>query len=148
MVIMVCAGASEQSVSQWASTFAEQGPESKEIGDLAGPMFFAICGSSRLLYGLYGEKLNLKRGNDPERIIMRPLLLHDLALSGSRAEPDRLRNLRFLRGIMWPGAFSIGASVLRGGGTVMFAFFAHAADLGCSGGPTYVGLSRNTRSTA
>ena len=63
MVIMVCAGASEQSVSQWASTFAEQGLEvNKTIGDLAGPMFFAICmGSSRLLYGLYGEKLNLKR---------------------------------------------------------------------------------------
>ena len=63
MVIMVCAGASEQAVSQWASTFAEQGlGVSKTIGDLTGPMFFAVCmGSSRLLYGLYGEKLNLKR---------------------------------------------------------------------------------------
>ena len=46
----------------------------------------------------------------------------------------------FSVGIMWPGAFSIGASVLRGGGTVMFAFFALAGDLGCSGGPTYVGF--------
>ena len=37
LLMMVCAGASEQAVSQWASTFAEKGlGVSKSIGDLAG----------------------------------------------------------------------------------------------------------------
>ena len=61
--MMVCAGASEQAVSQWASTFAEQGlGVSKTLGDLAGPMVFALMmGISRLLYGKFGERIDLKR---------------------------------------------------------------------------------------
>ena len=43
LVMMVCAGASEQAVSQWASVFAEKGLGiSKTAGDLAGPMAFAV----------------------------------------------------------------------------------------------------------
>ncbi len=63
MLLMVCAGASEQAVSQWASAFAEKGlGVSKAIGDLAGPMLFAtMMGISRALYGKYGEKVNLKK---------------------------------------------------------------------------------------
>ena len=58
MLMMTCAGASEQAVSQWASTFAEEGLKvSKTVGDLAGPMAFAfLMGLARLLYGKYGEK--------------------------------------------------------------------------------------------
>lgn len=142
MVIMVCAGASEQAVSQWASTFAEQGlGVSKTIGDLTGPMFFAVCmGSSRLLYGLYGEKLNLKRA----MILSGILCIFSYCMISLSPHPA-LSLLGcgicgFSVGIMWPGAFSIGAAALKGGGTVMFAFFALAGDLGCSGGPSYVGL--------
>ena len=60
---MVCSGASEQAVSQWASTFAEQGlGVSKTVGDLAGPLAFAaLMGTSRLLYGKFGDKLNLNK---------------------------------------------------------------------------------------
>lgn len=63
MLMMTCAGASEQAVSQWASTFAEEGLKvSKTVGDLAGPMAFAfLMGLARLLYGKYGEKIDLKR---------------------------------------------------------------------------------------
>lgn len=142
MVIMVCAGASEQAVSQWASTFAEQGlGVSKTIGDLTGPMFFAVCmGSSRLLYGLYGEKLNLKRA-----MILSGILCIFAYCMISLSPQPALSLLGcgicgFSVGIMWPGAFSIGAAALKGGGTVMFAFFALAGDLGCSSGPAYVGL--------
>lgn len=62
-VMMICAGASEQSVSQWASLFAEKGLGiSKTAGDLAGPMAFAfLMGASRAFYGNYGEKINLDR---------------------------------------------------------------------------------------
>lgn len=63
LVMMVCAGASEQSVSQWASTFAEQGlGVSKTVGDLAGPMLFAIMmGLARLYYGKFGERIDLRK---------------------------------------------------------------------------------------
>lgn len=142
MVVMVCAGASEQAVSQWASTFAEQGlGVGKTLGDLAGPMFFAVCmGVSRLLYGLYGERLNLKKAmilSGALCIVSYCLIslspLPALSLAGCGL-------CGFSVGIMWPGAFSIGAAALKGGGTSMFAFFALAGDLGCSGGPTFVGL--------
>ncbi len=142
MVIMVCAGASEQAVSQWASTFAEQGlGVSKAVGDLTGPMFFAVCmGSSRLLYGLYGDRLNLKRA-----MVLSGLLCIFAYCMISLSPVPALSLLGcgicgFSVGIMWPGAFSIGAAALRGGGTVMFAFFALAGDLGCSSGPAYVGM--------
>ena len=61
LVLMICAGACEQAVSQWASTFAEKGLHiSKTMGDLTGPMFFAILmGSARVFYGKYGDKINL-----------------------------------------------------------------------------------------
>lgn len=142
LMIMICAGASEQAVSQWASTFAEQGlGVSKTIGDLAGPMLFAVCmGTSRLLYGLYGERLNLKH-----TMIFSGLLCIFSYCMISLSPLPALSLLGcgicgFSVGIMWPGAFSIGAAALKGGGTVMFAFFALAGDLGCSGGPAYVGL--------
>ena len=43
-------------------------------------------------------------------------------------------------GIMWPGTFSLAAQRCPAGGTPMFALFALAGDLGCSSGPTLVGL--------
>ena len=63
VLLMACAGACEQAVSQWASTFAEQGLQvSKTVGDLAGPMFFAVTmGSARAIYGKFGEKLPLEK---------------------------------------------------------------------------------------
>lgn len=142
LVIMTCAGASEQAVSQWASAFAEQGlGVSKSIGDLAGPMLFAICmGASRMLYGLYGELLNLRKA----MILSSILCIASYCMIA--LSPDPALSLAgcglcgFSVGIMWPGAFSLGAAALKGGGTLMFALFALAGDLGCSGGPTLVGL--------
>ena len=142
MVIMTCAGASEQAVSQWASAFAEQGlGVSKSIGDLAGPMFFAVCmGSSRLLYGFCGEKLNLRKA----MILSGALCIFSYCVISLSPLPA-LSLLGcgicgFSVGIMWPGAFSIGASALKGGGTALFALMALTGDLGCSGGPSFVGL--------
>ena len=43
VIIMLCAGASELSVSQWSSLFAEKGLGlSKTMGDIAGPMFLQL----------------------------------------------------------------------------------------------------------
>lgn len=142
MVMMVCSGASEQAVSQWASAFAEQGLGiSKTAGDLAGPMTFAVCmGLARLVYGKYGEKIPLDKFMKGSTLLcvgayllisLSPwpaLSLVGCALCGLSV------------GIMWPGTFSTAAVALRSGGTAMFALLALGGDLGCGGGPTLVGL--------
>lgn len=141
MLFMVCAGASEQSVSQWASAFAERGLSvSKTIGDLAGPMMFAVMmGISRVFYGKYGDKINLKRFMLYSSILC---MLSYLVIS---LAPFPVLGLigcglcGFSVGILWPGTFSLAALSINGGGTAMFAFLALAGDLGCSVGPTLVG---------
>ena len=142
MLLMLCAGASEQAVSQWASTFAEQGLQvSKTIGDLTGPMFFAVLmGTARLLYGKYGEKINLQKA-----MLLSSVLCVIAYLMISLSPLPALSLLGcgicgFSVGILWPGAFSIASASLKRGGTLLFALLALAGDLGCSGGPTYVGL--------
>jgi fucose permease len=141
LVMMVCSGASEQAVSQWASAFAEQGLGiSKAAGDLAGPMAFAICmGGARAVYGKMGEKWDLDRFMKGSLalcvasyllISLSPwpvLSLVGCALCGMSV------------GILWPGTFSKASLVLRLGGTAMFALLALAGDLGCSAGPSLVG---------
>lgn len=141
-LLMFCAGACEQAVSQWASSFAEKGLGiSKTAGDLAGPMLFAVLmGTSRLIYGKWGDKLNLEHFMTYSAILC---TLSYLLISLSPLPALSLIGCGlcgFSVGILWPGAFSIGAKNLRGGGTTLFALLALAGDLGCSGGPTYVGF--------
>lgn len=141
MVMMVCAGASEQAVSQWASTFAEKGlGVSKTAGDLAGPMAFAILmGLARAFYGKFGDKIDLDKfmlGSGGLCIIS--YLMISLV-------PSPVLSLLgcgicgLSVGIMWPGSFSKASARLKKGGTAMFALLALGGDLGCSGGPTLVG---------
>ncbi len=142
VIMMVCSGASEQAVSQWASAFAETGLGiSKTAGDLAGPMTFAVMmGASRLIYGKYGEKINL------EKFMAASSLVCVFAYLITSLSPAPLLSLigcalcGFSVGIMWPGTFSRAAASLRTGGTAMFALLALAGDLGCSSGPTLVGF--------
>lgn len=142
-ILMICAGACEQSVSQWASTFAEQGLKvSKTIGDLAGPMTFAILmGISRAIYGKYGDKLNLHTFMTGSGILC---LFSYLLISISSSALLGLIGCGLCGlsvGILWPGTFSISAARLRNGGTLMFALLALGGDVGCSLGPTLVGIS-------
>lgn len=141
-IMMVCAGASEQAVSQWASTFAEEGLGiSKTAGDLAGPMSFAVLmGASRLFYGKYGDRINL------ERFMIYSSCLCVLAYLGASLIPVPQLSLAacalcgFSVGIMWPGTYSKASSALPKGGTAMFALLALGGDIGCSGGPALVGM--------
>lgn len=142
MLMMICAGASEQAVSQWASTFAEMGlGVSKTIGDLAGPMLFALLmGSARAFYGKYGERIDLDHFMTGSSILC---IIAYLCIS---LVPSPL--VGFLGcalcglsvGIMWPGVFSKAAASVAKGGTAMFAFLALAGDVGCFAGPTVVGM--------
>ncbi len=141
MLMMLCAGASEQSVSQWASTFAEKGlGVSKTLGDLAGPMAFAVLmGSARAFYGKFGEKLDL------DRFMLGSSALCVVSYLCISLAPSPVISLigcavcGLSVGIMWPGTFSKASASLKNGGTAMFALLALAGDLGCSGGPTLVG---------
>ncbi len=142
MMMMICAGASEQAVSQWASTFAEKGLGiSKTAGDLAGPMAFAILmGTSRAFYGKFGERIKL------DKFMIYSSSLCILSYLGISLLPIPQLSLAACAicglsvGIMWPGSFSKAAAALPKGGTAMFALLALGGDVGCSGGPTVVGM--------
>lgn len=142
MVMMLCAGASEQAVSQWASTFAEQGlGVTKTVGDLAGPMAFAfLMGTSRLIYGKFGERLKL------DRFMKYSVILCIAAYLVIAFVPIPVFGLigcavcGFSVGILWPGTFSKASAEIKNGGTVLFAMLALAGDVGCAGGPTLAGF--------
>lgn len=142
MIMMVSAGASEQAVSQWASAFAEAGlGVDKTIGDLAGPMLFAICmGISRAIYGKYGDRIKL------EYYMLFSGVLCIISYLMISLSPWPMLSFigcaicGFSVGIMWPGTFSMSAAGIKNGGTLMFALFALAGDVGCSAGPTLVGM--------
>ena len=142
MLMMLGAGAAENTVSQWASAFAEEGlGVTKTVGDLAGPMAFAaLMGTARLIYGKWGHKLHL------EKCMLGSSLLCVAAYLAIALVPNPLLSLvgcavcGFSVGILWPGTFSKGAAAIPKGGTVMFALFALAGDLGCSAGPTLAGV--------
>ena len=142
MLMMVCSGAAEQSVSQWASTFAEKGLGiTKSVGDLVGPILFSILmGISRLLYGKYGEKWNLDRFMKFSCVLCIASYLCISFIPVPMVELLGCGLCGFSVGIMWPGTFSKAAAALRRGGTLLFAMLALAGDLGCSGGPTLVGF--------
>ena len=141
-VMMICAGASEQSVSQWASLFAEKGLGiSKTAGDLAGPMAFAfLMGASRAFYGNYGEKINLDRFMAVSSVlcILSYLCLVFMPVPVLSLAGCALCGLSV--GILWPGTFSRASKALPAGGTALFALLALGGDIGCSGGPTLVGM--------
>ena len=142
IVLMVCAGASELSMSQWASAYVEAALGlPKSVGDIAGPCLFAVTmGISRLFYGKFGEKVDLMKF----MVFSGGLCLGCYllaALSGSAA----LGLLGcilcgFSVGIMWPGTISITSRRIPLGGTALFALLAMAGDLGGSVGPYVVGL--------
>lgn len=142
LIMMICAGASEQAVSQWASAFAEQGLGiSKAAGDLAGPMTFAVLmGLARLFYGKYGDRINL------ECFMICSTVLCVLSYLGISLFSVPVLNLICCAvcglsvGIMWPGTFSKASATLPKGGTAMFALLALGGDVGCAGGPTLVGM--------
>lgn len=142
MLMMLCAGASEQAVSQWASTFAEKGlGVSKTVGDLAGPMAFAILmGTARAFYGKYGEKIDLDRFMAGSSILCMASYLCISLISSPVIGLIGCGVCGLSVGIMWPGTFSKAASSVPRGGTALFALMALAGDLGCSSGPTVVGM--------
>lgn len=141
ILLMVCAGASEASMAQWASAFTESAlGVSKTVGDLAGPgLFAAFMGISRMLYGKFSEKFDLTK----VMLLCGAMCAVCYLMASLSAVPllgligCSLCGLAV--GIMWPGSISISAQKCPRGGTAMFAFLALAGDLGATVSPTMVG---------
>lgn len=141
-ILMVTAGASEQAMSQWASAFAEKGlGVSKTVGDLAGPCFFSVLmGLSRAFYGKFGEKINLVKFIKGSSLLCIAAYLTAVLFQNPVMSLIGCGLCGLSVGIMWPGVFSLASAKMPLGGTTMFALLALAGDVGCSGGPTIVGL--------
>ena len=141
-LLMVCAGASEMAMSQWASAYAQMGlGVSLEIGNLAGPCLFAVLmGSARAFYAKFGGRINLMSYMIFSCIlcVIGYLLACFSPLPALGFAGCALTGLSV--GIMWPGVFSIAGEKCPSGGTGMFALLALAGDLGCMSGPTAAGL--------
>ena len=141
ILLMICAGASEASMAQWASTFTESAMGvSKTVGDLAGPCLFAVfMGISRIVYGKLSEKLDLTK----TMLACGGLcVLCYLTASLSAIPIIGLAGCALCGvsvGIMWPGTISISSQKCPRGGTAMFAFLALAGDLGATVSPSLVG---------
>ena len=139
--LMICSGASELTMAQWASAYAESALGlSKTLGDLAGPCMFAITmGISRMIFGKYGERLDLMKFMSCSGILC--VICYLL----SALSPNPIIGLigcilcGFSVGIMWPGTISISSKTFPKGGTAMFSLLAMAGDLGGSIGPGIVG---------
>ena len=142
MIIMLAAGASELGMAQWASYFAEEGLGiSKTLGDLLGPLAFAVAmGTTRLLFGIFGTNLKIDRWVAASFALavfsylltalapLPALSLIGFAISGVAVA------------LLWPGTYTNAAEVLPRGGTPMFALFALAGDIGCAAGSSLIGL--------
>ena len=142
ILLMICSGASEQGMSQWSSAFAETGLKvSKTLGDLLGPCMFAVMmGVSRVFYAAFSGRLKLMK------FISVSCVFCVIGYLVSALSPVPALSLvgcgicGLSVGILWPGVFSLAAERAPTGGTAMFAFLALAGDLGCSSGPTLVGI--------
>lgn len=140
-LLMVCSGASELAMSQWASALAETGLQvSKTVGDLAGPCFFAILmGTGRVLHATVGERFSLVRYLGISAILCTISYL-TVSLSPFPAISLIACGICGLSvAAMWPGIYSLASMTCPRGGTAMFALLAFAGDIGCSSGPTIVG---------
>lgn len=140
-VIMLCSGASELAMSQWASAFAESGLKvSKTVGDLLGPCLFAVLmGSARVIYSKFSHKVPLGKVMTGSAVLCAVSYL----VAGLSPLPTvsllACAVCGFSVGIMWPGTFSLAAEKIPTGGTAMFALLALFGDSGCATGPAVVG---------
>lgn len=142
LLMMMCAGASEQAVSQWASTLCENAFHvSKTLGDLCGTAGFAVLmGTSRALFGKFGDRLSLSKAMSASALLCVFSYLLISLVPSAAAGLIGCMLCGFGVGILWPGTFSKSSAALPEGGTMMFALLALAGDVGCAVGPALAGF--------
>lgn len=146
VVIMVCAGASEITMAQWASLFAQQAlGVTKTVGDLLGPCAFAICmGSGRVIFGIFDGKFNPKKALIVNNILCVLCYIGVAVLNIEWLSLICCALCGFTVSLSWPGTYSMAARHFTSGGTLMFSLLAVSGDLGCSIGPWVMGIVANS----
>ena len=142
LLLMLAAGASELTMSQWSSLFAEQGLQvPKVMGDLLGPCLFAVLmGAGRMIYGIWGSKINLNRALLGSGILC--ILCYVVTVFATNPFVSLLgcAVCGLSVSLMWPGTFSLTASTYPRGGTAMFGILAVFGDVGAAVGPWMAGV--------
>lgn len=144
-VIMICAGASEITMAEWASIFTQQAlGVSKTVGDLLGPCAFAVCmGSGRVIFGLLDGKFNPKKALILNNILCILCYVGVAVLNIPALSLIACALCGFSVSLSWPGTYSMAARHFPTGGTLMFSVLALCGDLGCSIGPWIMGIVAN-----
>lgn len=145
-LLMVCSGASEIAMAQWASTFAENSLHvSKLTGDLLGPCMFALLmASGRVAYGFIGDRLDIRKALSFSAGLCAASYLTAALCPGSATPLIGCAICGLSAALMWPGVFSLSAKYFPNGGTPMFAMLAMFGDIGCSLGPWVAGIVSDT----
>lgn len=142
LIMMLCSGAAEITMAQWASMFAQQSlGVSKAVGDLAGPCAFAIfMGAGRIWYANVSHKVSFRK----TVIVLSVLCAICYIVVGLCDIPSVALVCCALCGftvsIFWPGTYAEGSNTFKNGGPVMFSAFAMLGDIGCSLGPWLSGV--------
>ena len=141
-IIMICAGASEITMAQWASLFAQKALNvSKTVGDLLGPCAFAICmGSGRVIFGILDGKFNPRRALIINNILCIACYIGVATFGIPTLSLIACALCGFSVSLSWPGTYSMAARHFPTGGTLMFSLLALCGDLGCSVGPWLMGI--------
>ncbi len=142
LLVMMCGGASEIGISQWASAFAETSLGiSKTAGDIIGPCMFAVMMAlARILHSKNPHMITLSKA------IMYSGIFAIVCYLAAALVPVPLVALiacglcGFAVGIMWPGTLSLASRKYPAAGGALFAIMALAGDLGCTLGPSAVGF--------
>ena len=142
MILMICAGASEQIMAQWASLFCERGlGVNKVVGDLLGPCLFAVfMGIGRSWYGAKGEKIDLRRALAFCSSFAIVCYLVTVFSGNAAASLAGCALCGLGVSLLWPGMISLSSATFPDGGPAMFAYLALGGDLGCSVGPYITGI--------
>jgi len=143
LLIMLCGGATELGISQWASAFAEKGLNvSKTTGDILGPCLFALfMGTTRVFYGVYRGKVSLSVFMLAGGILAFTGYLFIALPLGTAFGFIGCALTGLAVGIMWPGTLSLASKAIPGGGTAMYSLLAFAGDIGCTLGPSVIGFA-------
>lgn len=140
--LMLCSGAAEISIAQWASTFAEKSlGVDKVFGDLLGPCMFAVLmGSGRVVFGFIGDKIDTGRILSLSAVLCLCAYLTTTLVNIPIVSLISCEVCGLSVATMWPGVLSLGAKKFPKGGTGLFAMLAMFGDLGCAFGPWLAGM--------
>lgn len=144
-IIMICAGASEITMAEWASLFSQKALHvSKTTGDLLGPCAFAVCmGSGRVIFGILDGKFNPKKALIINNILCVLCYVGVAVINIPALSLVACALCGFSVSLSWPGTYSMAARRFANGGTLMFSVLALCGDFGCSIGPWLMGIVAN-----